>query len=145
MVHASDIIWPFDIELYVALGKYIYIWSLRIACTWIKMFSIKVFTILLNRAVLHKRSARACTVTSYRSQVTTPDMFKNPASNGVCKDIDICINRWKFQLNLMPLYQFLQFLRYQCIKKTSIYRIFSNFPPNSYRSTQKMVKVYVFP
>ena len=34
---------------------------------------------------------------------------------------------------------------YQCIKKTSIYRIISNISPNSCRNTWKMVKVYDFP
>ena len=51
----SDVIWPFDIELYLDLGKYIYIWSLRIAGTWIKMFSTKMFTILLNELFSSKQ------------------------------------------------------------------------------------------
>ena len=49
----------------------------------------------------------------YPSQVSRPDVFKNPASNWrvfydwlsavVWKDIDIFITRWKFQLNFQPL------------------------------------------
>ena len=30
--------------------------------------------------------------------------LKSPPPEGAWKDIDICINRWKFQLNLQPLY-----------------------------------------
>ena len=40
-------------------------------------------------------------------------------------------------------HQFLKFL-YQCIKKTSIYHIISNFPKNCRRNTQKTDKVYNF-
>ena len=42
---------------------------------------------------LHVHVPVPLVVTLYRSQIATPDMFKNPASNGACKDIDICINR----------------------------------------------------
>ena len=35
----------------------------------------------------------------------TPNVFKNRSSSSYVKDIDICITRWKFQLNLPALYE----------------------------------------
>ena len=50
---------------------------------------------------------------------------------------------FKRTILLLIHHQFLQFW-YQCIKRTSIYHIFGNFPPNCHHITGKMDKVYKF-
>ena len=51
---------------------------------------------------------------------------------------------FKRTILLLIHHQFLQFW-YQCIKKTSIYRIIGYFPPNCRRNTRKTDKVTVWP
>ena len=50
---------------------------------------------------------------------------------------------FKRTILLLIHHQFLQFW-YQCIKKTSIYHIIGNFPPNCRRNTRKTDEVYDF-
>ena len=50
---------------------------------------------------------------------------------------------FKRTILLLIYHQFLQFW-YQCIKKTSIYHIIGNFPPNCHRNTRKTDEVYDF-
>ena len=51
---------------------------------------------------------------------------------------------FKRTILLLIHHQFLQFWYQSCIKKTSIYHIIGNFPPNCRRNTRKTDEVYDF-